>query len=82
LLTPSARTLAAAVDEYVSTVCADIALHAPPAELRTPLRTVYFGGGTPSLLPPPQLGRMLDALRRAFGVAPDAEVSMEMDPGA
>jgi hypothetical protein len=71
------------MDEYVSAVCADIAANAsPPAEGQAPLRTVFFGGGTPSLLPPTQLARILDALRAAFGIAPDAEVSMEMDPGA
>ena len=46
------------------------------------LHTVFFGGGSPSLLPAPQLGRILDALHRAFGIAPGAEVSMELDPGA
>ena len=71
------------MDDYVSAVCVDIAANgAPPAACPAPLRTVFFGGGTPSLLPPPQLARILDALRRAFGIAPDAEVSMEMDPGA
>ena len=71
------------MDDYISAVCADIAASAPPpVDGQAPLRTVFFGGGTPSLLPPPQLARILDALRAAFGIAPDAEVSMEMDPGA
>jgi oxygen-independent coproporphyrinogen-3 oxidase len=69
------------VEEYVSTLCDDIAASAP-AWGGTPLETVFFGGGTPSLLPPPQLGRILQALQRTFGLAPGAEVSMEMDPGA
>jgi oxygen-independent coproporphyrinogen-3 oxidase len=68
------------VDDYVSTLCADIAARAPAAA-RAPLETVYFGGGTPSLLPPSLLARILDALHRTFGVAADADVSMEMDPG-
>lgn len=49
---------------------------APP-----PLRTVFFGGGTPSLVPPDLLARVLAALDHRFGVHPDAEISMEMDPG-
>ncbi len=65
----------------MSTLCDDIAASAP-AWGGTPLETVFFGGGTPSLLPPPQLGRILQALQRTFGLAPGAEVSMEMDPGA
>src|ERR1700753_394514 len=43
--------------------------------------TIYFGGGTPSLLSPAQVSRLLDAVRRRFNVAPDAEVTMEMNPG-
>lgn len=46
-----------------------------------PLATVFFGGGTPSLIPPPLLAQLLDALRDKFGVAADAEISMEADPG-
>ena len=46
-----------------------------------PLRTVFFGGGTPSLLPPDLLGSVIEALRERFGIDPDAEISMEMDPG-
>ena len=46
-----------------------------------PLRTVYFGGGTPSLLSPQQLGRVLDALHLTYGIQEGAEVTVEMDPG-
>jgi oxygen-independent coproporphyrinogen-3 oxidase len=42
---------------------------------------VFFGGGTPSLLPPAQLSRILDALDLRFGISADAEVSLECDPG-
>ncbi|KIY99261.1 oxygen-independent coproporphyrinogenIII oxidase [Monoraphidium neglectum] len=48
---------------------------------RQPLQTVYFGGGTPSLVPPHLLARILDALRRRYGLARGAEVSIEADPG-
>lgn len=46
-----------------------------------PLTTVYLGGGTPSLLPAPDLVRILDAVRAAFGIAPGAEVTLEVNPG-
>lgn len=46
-----------------------------------PLSTVFFGGGTPSLLPPDQLERIVVALEGTFGFAPDVEISIEMDPG-
>lgn len=43
--------------------------------------TIYFGGGTPSLLKPAQVARILEAVHRRFRVARDAEVTMEMNPG-
>jgi oxygen-independent coproporphyrinogen III oxidase len=43
--------------------------------------TVYFGGGTPSLLSPSQVSRVLDAVRRRFDVDARAEVTLEMNPG-
>src|SRR5260221_12743420 len=45
-----------------------------------PLQTVYFGGGTPSLLPPGRLEKILKALERKAGVDPGAEISMEANP--
>ncbi|MGF3055125.1 radical SAM family heme chaperone HemW [Microbacterium sp. YY-01] len=42
--------------------------------------TVFFGGGTPTLLPPSDLQKMLDAVRDHFGVVPDAEVTVEANP--
>ena len=43
--------------------------------------TIYFGGGTPSLLTPAQVETILEAVRKRFRVATDAEVTMEMNPG-
>ncbi len=46
-----------------------------------PLETIFFGGGTPSLLTVEQLGRVLELLAAKFGIAGGAEISMEIDPG-
>ncbi len=43
--------------------------------------TVFLGGGTPSLLTGDEMLRLLDACRRAFRMAPDAEVTIEANPG-
>jgi oxygen-independent coproporphyrinogen-3 oxidase len=43
--------------------------------------TVYFGGGTPSLLTSEQVARVLKAVGRRFRVRADAEVTLEMNPG-
>ena len=47
-----------------------------------PLSTVYVGGGTPSMLTAEQVGGLLGALRRHFGLAPGAEISLELDPAS
>lgn len=45
-----------------------------------PASTVFFGGGTPTLLPASDLVRMLRAVERLVGLAPDAEVTTEANP--
>src|SRR5829696_7638174 len=47
---------------------------APPAS------TVFFGGGTPTLLPAAELARVLGTIRATFGLAPGAEVTVEANP--
>lgn len=48
--------------------------------IREPLETVFFGGGTPTLLEPPLLERMLNSMRSMLPMAPDAEVTVEANP--
>lgn len=66
------------VADYVALICREIV--ATPAPL-APLQTVFFGGGTPSLLAVSQLETILSTLDRHCGIAKDAEISIEMDPG-
>jgi oxygen-independent coproporphyrinogen-3 oxidase len=71
---------------YVETLCAEIdAAPAIAARLGAALPrvvdTVYFGGGTPSLLTPAQMQRIFVSLRRNFDVRTDAEITMEAAPG-
>jgi putative oxygen-independent coproporphyrinogen III oxidase len=53
----------------------------PTGATSSPLTTVFFGGGTPSLLTAAQIDRLLHTLDRQFGLASQAEISMEIDPG-
>ncbi len=66
------------IARYLEQLLAEIAA-APDGP---PLSTVYVGGGTPSMLTPAQLGQLLAALRARFGLAPGAELSLEMDPAS
>jgi oxygen-independent coproporphyrinogen-3 oxidase len=45
-----------------------------------PADTIFFGGGTPSLLEPAEIGRLIRACRDTFDVSPDAEVTLETNP--
>ena len=47
---------------------------------RLPVETVFFGGGTPTLLPAGDLVRILGAIEEEFGLAPGAEVTTEANP--
>jgi oxygen-independent coproporphyrinogen-3 oxidase len=76
----------AGLERYVERLCAEIDAAAEAAqrfgaELPRVVDTVYFGGGTPSLLAPVQLRRIVAALRRSFEVTPDAEMTLEAAPG-
>lgn len=50
------------------------------AYLNEPVETIYFGGGTPSLLEPASIAAILTATRQTFTVVPDAEVTLETNP--
>ena len=46
------------------------------------MATVFFGGGTPSFLPLTETERVFTALRGSFRLAPDAEITVEANPGS
>ena len=71
------------VPAYVQAVSADIRLCAEKGMQAPPggLRSVYFGGGTPSLLDPGDLLTLLRGAKADFGLAPGAEVTVEVNPG-
>lgn len=65
--------------EYVDILCQEIVI--TPNSKNVNLQTVFFGGGTPSLLPVNELERIINTLNQHFGIAKDAEISIEIDPG-
>ncbi|CAN7295683.1 radical SAM family heme chaperone HemW [Microbacterium maritypicum] len=70
-------------EDYASTLISEIALARrvlDDAGARRPMDTVFFGGGTPTLLPAGDLARMLDAATDAFGLTEGAEVTVEANP--
>ena len=73
-------------ERYVAALAREIALAGDRALLpdgsRRRCRTIFFGGGTPSLLSAAQVEELLAAARAAFAVDVDAEISLEANPGA
>jgi len=74
----SGQSGAASIAAYLALLQQEIAL----APAGPPLSTIYFGGGTPSLLLPAQVGDLLEALAGHFGLAPGAEITLELDPAS
>ncbi|HEX2036892.1 MAG TPA: radical SAM family heme chaperone HemW [Chloroflexota bacterium] len=68
------------IDAYVDALAQEVERRTTEAA-ELPLRTVYFGGGTPSLLPAAAVQRLLDTLRHGYGIQPGAEITLEANPG-
>ena len=66
------------IAQYVDILCQEIKI---TAGFPQPLRTIFLGGGTPSLLSVAQLAQILQTLEQRFGLAADVEISLEIDPG-
>ncbi len=78
----AARGPANRLAELVDALAAEIRMRGAAAPRREPLRSVYLGGGTPSLLTAEQVARLMGAAADAFGITPEAEVTIEVNPGA
>jgi oxygen-independent coproporphyrinogen-3 oxidase len=66
---------------YVAALCREVEYVGGNAQDDLSVHTIYFGGGTPSLLSPGQLGANLASVRRAFELASDVEITLEANPG-
>ena len=70
---------------FVGALIAEIALRADALDARwpdrAPLETLYLGGGTPTIVPAGDIARIVETIRRRFGIAADAEITIEANPG-
>ena len=69
------------IEDYLSAILVEIEKVAAKAARPLPVHTVYFGGGTPSLLTASQVDSLLQTIARYFVLSDDAEVTLEANPG-
>ena len=68
------------IEYYVNLLCREIKQSAE-AYIEYQVISVFLGGGTPSLLTTDQIGRIMETVRRHYRIEPNAEITMEMNPG-
>ena len=71
----------ALIPAYCQALQTEIRFMAQGMEGRPAVRSIYFGGGTPSLLPASSLNPIMQTLRASFIFAPDIEITLEANPG-
>jgi oxygen-independent coproporphyrinogen-3 oxidase len=72
---------AESIADYVTALCEEIHCVGRSASADLTVHTVFFGGGTPSLLSSSQLAAILAAIRGSFALTGDAEITLEANPG-
>ena len=78
---PSVATDSRDLEGYVTALERELQLRAATLPARVIAPTLYLGGGTPSLLSPAQVRRLLAAATEQYGLTADAEVTLEVNPG-
>ncbi|MGE4343203.1 MAG: radical SAM family heme chaperone HemW [Geoalkalibacter sp.] len=67
--------------DYSRLLCRHLELVASHQPQRNAFQTIFFGGGTPSLMPPARVAEVLDRAADLFGIDAGAEISLEANPG-
>ena len=69
------------MEQFLDALEKEIAMYADQYSSRESFETIFFGGGTPSLLPPSTLERILNALLSHYRIDSGAEITVETNPG-
>ena len=67
-------------EDYVNVLCEEIKQNASDYSDRT-VSTIFIGGGTPTILKPKEIGKIMDAVMAKYDVADNAEITIESNPG-
>jgi len=69
------------IPDYVRGLCQEIRYIARSSPHKIPIQTIFFGGGTPSILPIGEIERIFSAIEREFELIEGLEISLEANPG-
>jgi len=70
-----------AIPAYVKALCKEVEYVVDQQKYSSSIQTVFFGGGTPSLLSTQQFSEIFAQLNKSFVIAEDAEITLEANPG-
>ncbi|AOM82575.1 radical SAM family heme chaperone HemW [Salisediminibacterium beveridgei] len=70
------------VDEYIAALRQEIQMYAAQHHPEEPITSIYIGGGTPTSISTDQLAQVIEGLSGAFPLSPDAEITVEVNPGS
>lgn len=77
----SAKPRPGEIENYHELLLREMRLAVADHESGSPLDSIYFGGGTPSLMQPRQVSRIIDLAAELFSLSPRAEITLEANPG-
>ena len=77
----SQEDFSALTDSFLQALSTEIDLRAQESRENVAYETIFFGGGTPSLLSPKQIETILNQLAARFTISPNAEITLETNPG-
>ena len=77
----SRQQSAESLNDYIGLLCTEMNLVAQNSASQHELDSIYFGGGTPSLMDSRQLARLIEQAEQLFGLAAQAEITLEANPG-
>lgn len=69
------------MDDYIQALCRELVQAAEAAGNRLPVHTIFFGGGTPSLVPLAGLEEILETIEKHYALETEAEITLEANPG-
>ena len=77
----SRETQTPLIDSFLSALEAEIQIRSEDKRFQEPIETIFFGGGTPSLLHPSEVEKILNLLASHFSILINAEITLETNPG-